>query len=118
MRKILVISMIFVSSFVYCDEVFYIKITQAQAEQMEQLGLAEMFPGILKRARRYRSFILDEATGDRYYRIKNVQYKNDSGVSVKYNVVNWINNNYPQLTKYSWDYVYQFLPPQTVQLTE
>ena len=95
---------------------FYIKITSTQYNSFVKPRIDQIktnYPNWFLTGKEvfkeYTYFILDESTGDKYYKIENIQYEN-----VKINIINYINDNYPSLTQYNSEYVKQFLPEVSI----
>lgn len=109
MKKILITLALILISTNVSAEIFYIKITDQEALTIIKPKIDDLFNGNFKPFVKYRSYIEDTGTGDRYYKIKNVQYNNKI-----YNITNWVKNNYPGLTRYTFDDISQFVPNQFI----
>ena len=84
---------------------FYLKLTPTEAQQMTSLGFNQLFGQNTTAFSDYTESKEDSSTGDLYWEVQNIQKK-----GIVYDVVGWINDNYPQITKYNRNFVYQFLP--------
>jgi hypothetical protein len=83
---------------------FYLKLTDQQAQSMISLGLSELFGSTTTAFDKYTKYILDNATSEKYWKAKNLRKK-----GVLYDVIGWIDENYPSLTRYDWAHVSQFI---------
>ena len=107
---------------------FYLKLTIEQATSIMEDGIPALFdeveagrpqerfneyfhkhgeqvPGV----RYYTYYIEDSVTGDKYFKINNVQFK-----GIPYDVISFIDTAYPTITKYDHEYVKQFLPEEGI----
>jgi len=83
---------------------FWLKLTTAQANQMMAIGLQQLFGANTTAFDVYTEATEDKATGDLYWKVRNIQKQ-----GVLYDVIGWIDENYPNLTRYDWDHVKQFI---------
>lgn len=115
MKLIFTIFLIMVSTNVFADG-FFIKINNTQYNDFVEPRINQIrnnrpnwfLPG-KEKFKEYTFHITDQSTGDRYYKIENIQYE---GIHV--NIIDYINNNYPSLTQYDYDHVKQFIPQNTI----
>ena len=109
MKKIFIAILLLFSIPLNADNGFYLKLTDIQASGMISQGINQMFGGNPRRFKKYTYYIEDISTGDKYWRVENLQY-----FGIEYNVIKWLDNNYPSLPRYTFDFVKQFLPEEGV----
>lgn len=83
------------------SETFYLKLTELEASTMIEAGLNALKKGRDDGYERYTNHVVDESTGDIYWCIQNYW---------DYDVIGWLNNNYPDLPRYTHEFVMQFIP--------
>lgn len=67
-----------------------------------------MFGGVPTKFKTYKSYVEDKETGDKYWKVKNLTYKNNKDELFEYKIIEWVTENYPQLIQYSDEYVQQY----------
>ena len=79
---------------------FYLKLTDEQAEIMISRGIDEIFGKEPERFAEYTYAIEDVETGEKYWCVDDY-----GGHEIK----NWVNETYPTLEKYNYDFVKNFI---------
>lgn len=105
MRKLLVAAFILFSVPLMADNGFFLKLSDIKALGMINSGITDLFGGKPRRFKNYTYFIEDIETNDKYWRVENLQYDGNL-----YNIIGWLDSNYPALPRYSYDFVKQFVP--------
>lgn len=82
---------------------FYLKLDDNQANSMMSVGLPVLFQGQTTAFTIYTDCVIDKGTGEKYWKVKNIQKK-----GITYDVINYVRANYPGLTEYTANFVDQF----------
>ena len=83
---------------------FYLKLTNEQASSMIVDGIDKMFGGTVSKFVEYTFSVEDEASGDKYWYVENLEYN-----GVLYDVIGWLDSEYPELIRYTHEYVSQLI---------
>lgn len=84
---------------------FYLKLTEEEANSIIINGINQLFGGTPSKFDQYTYFIEDTGTGEKYWRVEDYD---------GYPIKDWIKATCPELTRYTHDFVSQFLPKHEV----
>ena len=79
---------------------FYLKLTNVQANSMITAGIAKLFGGEVSKFVKYTYYLEDEATGEKYWYVENLEYD-----GVLYDIIGWLDAEHPDLIRYTHEYV-------------
>ena len=125
MKKILITILLFLYIPVFADTGFYVKVPSNKIDLVKNVisgRVDSLFSKLTDQEKidknttfdydffhEYTFYVEDSATGDRYYKIEDVQYK-----GIQYNFAQWFIDKYPTYPRYDYEYVKQFLPEEGI----